>query len=110
MSRYLRQSLSNSPTKEHETFYKLNAKDINGNVFEFSKLMGKIVLIVNVASNCGFTTNHYEQLVDLKRLWAGKDFEILAFPCNQFGEQEPGTNEAIKVKMLCIYSISIKSS
>ena len=52
--------------------------------------------MVNVASNCGFTASNYKDLVELHKRYEGKDFEILAFPCNQFGGQEPGSNEQIK--------------
>ena len=55
---------------------------------------GKVLMIVNVASECGLTPQ-YEQLVELHRKYRDRDFEILAFPCNDFGEQEPGTDEQI---------------
>ena len=55
---------------------------------------GKTLLIVNVASACGFTPQ-YQGLQELYDKYKDKDFEILAFPCNQFGAQEPGTNEQV---------------
>ena len=58
--------------------------------------LNKVLLVVNVASNCGFTASNYKDLVELHKRYEGKDFEILAFPCNQFGGQEPGSNEQIK--------------
>jgi len=56
---------------------------------------GKLLLIVNVASHCGFTPQ-YKGLEDLHRKYAGKGVEVLGFPCNQFGKQEPGNAEEIK--------------
>ena len=56
---------------------------------------GKVLLIVNVASYCGYT-KQYSGLEDIYKKYNSKGFEILAFPCNQFGGQEPGTNEEIK--------------
>ncbi|QDX25294.1 glutathione peroxidase [Sphingomonas suaedae] len=55
---------------------------------------GKVLLIVNVASKCGFTPQ-YEGLEDLHRRFAGRGFAVLGFPCNQFGAQEPGNAEEI---------------
>jgi len=56
---------------------------------------GKVLLIVNVASECGYTPQ-YERLEKLYKTYNSQGFEILAFPCNDFGGQEPGTNEEIK--------------
>ena len=53
-------------------------------------------MIVNVASECGYTDNHYRQLVDLQRSFDKNRFEVLAFPCNQFGKQEPKNNKFIR--------------
>ena len=75
-------------------FYDLSAVDINGETLDFHSLKGKKVLIVNTASNCGFTPQ-YAQLEELYQ--THKDnLEILAFPCNQFGKQEPGSSQEIK--------------
>lgn len=69
--------------------------DIDGNDFEMSQLKGKKVMIVNVASECGFTPQ-YESLQELYNEFGGEKFEILAFPANNFGGQEPGTDAEIK--------------
>ena len=78
-----------------EIFFDLNIKSLEGNNIEFSKFKNKAVLIVNVASNCGFTKQYY----DLQKLWEkykNKGLIVLGIPSNQFGGQEPGTNEEIK--------------
>lgn len=76
-------------------FYDFSAKTMSGNEIKMDHYKGKVVLIVNTASKCGFTPQ-YEDLQKLYNLYNSKGFEILAFPCNQFMEQEPGTNEDIK--------------
>ncbi|KAH7690710.1 Phospholipid-hydroperoxide glutathione peroxidase protein [Dioscorea alata] len=70
-------------------------KDAKGNDVDLSTYKGKVLLIVNVASQCGFTNTNYTELSQLYEKYKDNGFEILAFPCNQFGGQEPGTNEEI---------------
>lgn len=70
-------------------------KDIDGKIVKLSDYQGKVLLIVNVASYCGYT-KQYSGLEEIYRKYKDKGFEILAFPCNQFGQQEPGSNEEIK--------------
>ena len=70
-------------------------KDINLVDIDLSIYDGKTLLIVNVASECGLTF-HYEGLQELYNEYNSHGLEILAFPCNQFGAQEPGTNDEIK--------------
>jgi len=70
-------------------------KDIDGKDVKLADYNGKVLLIVNVASYCGYT-KQYSGLEKIYKEYKDKGFEILAFPCNQFGEQEPGTNEEIK--------------
>ena len=69
--------------------------DNNLNEVDLSVYDGKVILLVNVASECGLTY-HYEGLQELYSKFSSKGLEILAFPCNQFGAQEPGTNDEIK--------------
>ena len=73
----------------------ITVKDIDGKSVSLSDYEGKVLLIVNVASYCGYT-KQYAGLEEIYKQYKDKGFEILAFPCNQFGEQEPGTNEEIK--------------
>ena len=75
-------------------FYKLSPKDKKGEPFPFSQLEGKVVLIVNVASKCGFTPQ-YEELEALYKKYKDQGLVVLGFPCNQFGSQEPGSDEEI---------------
>ena len=85
--------------------YDLEVKDIDLNLIKMSKFKGKTLLIVNVASACGFTPQ-YTGLQSLYEKYKDKGLEILAFPCNQFGAQEKGTNNDIKNFCDDKYSIS----
>jgi len=75
--------------------YDFTVKDIDGKEISMSKYKDKVLLIVNVASKCGFTSQ-YEGLEKLFEKYKNKDFMILGFPSNQFANQEPGTNKEIK--------------
>ena len=85
--------------------YDLEVKDIDLNLIKMNKFKGKTLLIVNVASACGFTPQ-YTGLQSLYEKYKDKGLEILAFPCNQFGAQEKGTNNDIKNFCDDKYSIS----
>ena len=87
--------------------YEFSVKDIDGSEVDLSSYKGKVILIVNVASACGFTPQ-YEGLQDLFERYKDKGLEILAFPCNQFGSQEPGSNDQIKTFCTDKYNISFK--
>ncbi len=78
-----------------ENFYSFEAKTIDGETIEMSEFAGKKLMVVNVASKCGFT-KQYEDLQALYENYAGEDFEIIAFPANNFRNQEPGTDTEIK--------------
>jgi glutathione peroxidase len=75
-------------------FYDLTVKDAKGIEVNLSEYAGKVLLVVNTATGCGFTPQ-YSGLQDLYDRYKDKGFEILDFPCNQFGGQAPGTNEEI---------------
>ena len=78
-----------------KSIYDYKVDDSQKNPVSLSDYKGKTLLIVNVASRCGLTPQ-YKGLQELYSKYSNKDFEILAFPCNQFGAQEPGSNEEIK--------------
>jgi glutathione peroxidase len=76
------------------SIYDIKVKDINNNIISMSEYKGKTLLIVNVASKCGFA-NQYTDLERLYQKYKNNGLVILGFPCNQFANQEPGTNEDI---------------
>jgi len=78
-----------------ESIYDIKLKDIDGKDTTLAAYKGKAVLIVNVASKCGYT-KQYTGLESIYEKYKGQGFVVLGFPCNQFGGQEPGTNEEIK--------------
>ena len=75
--------------------YDIKLKDIDGKDTSLAQYKGKVLLIVNVASKCGYTPQ-YKNLEAVFEKYKDKGLEVLGFPCNQFGGQEPGTNEQIK--------------
>ena len=87
--------------------YDLSVKDIKMNTVDLSSFKGKTLLIVNVASKCGFTPQ-YKDLQNLYDKYQDQGFEILGFPCNQFGAQEPGTNEEVQSFCELKYNVSFK--
>lgn len=74
--------------------YEHTINDLSGKPFDLAGRSGKVTLIVNVASYCGYTP-HYGGLEELHERYAASGFSVLGVPCNQFGEQEPGTPEEI---------------
>jgi len=87
------------------SFYNFSMKTIDGRDFNFSQLKGKKVLIVNTASECGFTPQ-YEALEKLYKENKDKNFVILGFPANNFGKQEPGTNQEIQQFCMKNYGVT----
>ncbi|KAG6485202.1 probable phospholipid hydroperoxide glutathione peroxidase [Zingiber officinale] len=79
-----------------KSIYDFTVKDIDGKDVSLSKFKGKVLLFVNVASQCGLTSSNYTELSHIYDKYKTQGFEILAFPCNQFGGQEPGSNSEIK--------------
>ncbi len=77
------------------TAYDFSAVDIDGQTQSLDRYRGKVLLIVNVASKCGFTPQ-YTGLEALERDFRARGFEVLGFPCDQFGHQEPGDEAQIK--------------
>ena len=76
------------------TIYEFSAKDITGQLVQFSDFKNKPLLIVNTASKCGFTPQ-FKGLEELYQSYQSKGFVVLGFPCNQFGSQDPGSNQEI---------------
>ena len=89
------------------TIYDVEVKDINLETINMDSYKGKTLLIVNVASACGFSPQ-YKGLQELYEKYRDQNFEILAFPCNQFGAQESGTNEEIASFCDNNFSVSFK--
>ena len=87
------------------SIYDFNVKTIDGEEVSMSKYKGKVLLIVNVASKCGFTSQ-YEGLEKLFEKYKNEDFMILGFPSNQFANQEPESNE--KIKEFCSLTYDVK--
>ena len=83
-------SATYAPQPAMENFHDLSATTIEGATYDFVKLKGKRVLIVNTASRCGFTPQ-YADLEQLHKQFGDNNFVVLGFPCNQFGFQEPGS-------------------
>jgi glutathione peroxidase len=81
-------------TDKQDAFYALHTTTLNNEAFPFEELRGKRILIVNTASECGFTPQ-YAQLQELYEMYKDQGFVVLGFPSNDFGGQEPGTNDEI---------------
>jgi glutathione peroxidase len=85
--------------------YAFSAKSIDGREVPLSEFQGKVLLVVNVASKCGFTPQ-YEGLEKLQETFGPQGFAVLGFPCNQFGSQEPGTEADIQ--QFCTLTYGVK--
>ncbi len=86
-------------------FYDFKAKDIKGEEVDFSDFKGDVLLVVNVASKCGFTSQ-YEGLENVFKKYKDQGFKVLGFPCNQFGAQEPGEEKEIEEFCSLNYGVS----
>ena len=82
-------------TVRAESIYDIKVKDIDGKDVSMADYKGKVLLIVNVASKCGYTPQYKGLQADYEK-YKDKGFVVLGFPCNQFNKQEPGSNEEIK--------------
>jgi len=85
--------------------YEIPLKDINGKDTSLKAYKGKVLLIVNVASKCGFTPQ-YKALEAVYQKYKDKGLEVLGFPCNDFGAQEPGSNDEIKQFCSANYNVT----
>jgi glutathione peroxidase len=93
------------PPKKPSSVLDFHAKDIEGKPVDLASYKGKVLLIVNTASQCGLTPQ-YKDLEALYEKYKGQGLEILAFPANEFGAQEPGSNEEIKEFCSSKYKVS----
>ena len=94
-----------SDKKSTPAALKFTVKNIDGEEVELSKYYGNVILVVNVASKCGLTPQ-YKGLEELHDKYAEKGLSILGFPCNQFKNQEPGTEQEIKAFCRTKYDVS----
>ena len=90
-----------------EGFYGLSASTLKHERIDFDRYRGKVVLVVNTASKCGLTPQ-YEGLESLYRKYKDAGLEILGFPCNQFGNQEPGDAQSIEQGCMLNYGVSFQ--
>ncbi|MES2282542.1 MAG: glutathione peroxidase [Pseudomonadota bacterium] len=88
-----------------DTIYGFEATNINGKTIPLDGFKGKVMLIVNTASKCGFTPQ-FGGLEDLHKSYAGKGLAVLGFPCNQFGSQDPGADGEIEQFCQLNYGVS----
>ncbi|KAM7542395.1 hypothetical protein Aperf_G00000002991 [Anoplocephala perfoliata] len=98
--------MASSNASKDNSFYSFEALDINGNKVSMEKYRGKVVLVVNVASNCGLTNKNYPQLQELYNRYSSKGFCILGFPCNQFAKQERGSESEIKENVCSRFKVT----
>ncbi|XP_066528939.1 glutathione peroxidase 7 [Hoplias malabaricus] len=87
-------------------FYSFKVVNSRGRLVSLEKYRGSVSLAVNVASECGFTEEHYTDLQQLQRDFGPFHFNVLAFPCNQFGQQEPGSDKEIDSFVRRVYGAS----
>ncbi len=102
---FINQNFAGKGEEMGSSINNITVKDTFGKDVNLSSYKGKVLLIVNVASKCGYTPQ-YEGLENLYKKYKSKGFEILAFPCNDFGGQEPGTNEEIRNFCSTNYSVT----
>lgn len=86
-------------------FYDMTAERADGTPLALAEFAGKVLLVVNTASRCGFTPQ-YAGLEALQRAYAAQGFSVLAFPCNQFGGQEPGSDAEIGAFCTTTYDVT----
>lgn len=96
---------SGADEKKPSSVLDFKVKDIDGAEVALSKYQGKVLLIVNTASQCGLTPQ-YKGLEALYEKYKGEGLEVLAFPANEFGSQEPGTDEQIKEFCTTKYNVT----
>ena len=98
-------NISNEEAMNKENIYQFKVTDLYGDDFDFASLKGKKIMVVNTASECGFTPQ-YANLQELYETYGNDNFAIVAFPANNFGAQEPGSNEQIASFCKQYYGVS----
>lgn len=98
-------SPADSPTTRPASVLNFTVKDIDGNSVDLAKYRGKVLLIVNVASKCGYTPQ-YADLEKIYEQYKGRGLAILGFPANEFGHQEPGTDPEIRAFCTGKYNVT----
>lgn len=97
--------LSSTPMRAEDSIYTIPLKDIDGKSTTLKPYQGKVMLVVNVASKCGYTPQ-YAGLETIYQKYEKQGLAVLGFPCNQFGGQEPGTTEEIKQFCTLKYNVT----
>lgn len=97
--------ISSIPLRAADSIYDIPLKNIDGESTSLKPYAGKVMLIVNVASHCGFTPQ-YKALEAVYKKYEGQGLVVCGFPCNQFGAQEPGTSEEIKQFCTAKYDVT----
>ncbi|KAG9465069.1 glutathione peroxidase 7 [Eleutherodactylus coqui] len=92
--------------QKNSDFYTFKVVNIRGKLVSLEKYRGSVTLVVNVASQCGFTDEHYKALQKLQRDLGPYHFNVLGFPCNQFGHQEPNTEREIDSFVKKLYNVT----
>ncbi|KAL9246723.1 hypothetical protein vseg_020221 [Gypsophila vaccaria] len=92
--------MASEPNENPQSIYSLTVKDAYGNDVSLGDYKAKVLLVVNVASKCGMTNSNYIELNQLYAKYKDEGLEVLAFPCNQFGDEEPGSSTEI-VDFVC---------
>lgn len=92
-------------TKSPQSVHDFKVKSLDGKEVDFSEYKGKVLLVVNVASQCG-ATPQYTQLQELHKNYSAKGLVVMGFPCNQFGAQEPGN--AKEIQQFCTTNYSVQ--
>ncbi|KAJ8392522.1 hypothetical protein AAFF_G00074000 [Aldrovandia affinis] len=98
--------LSSFAEAKQKDFYTFKVVNSRGRLISLEKYRGSVSLVVNVASDCGFTEQHYTDLQQLQRDFGPYHFNVLAFPCNQFGQQEPSSDKEIDSFVRRVYGVS----
>ncbi|KAJ6817090.1 putative glutathione peroxidase 4 isoform X2 [Iris pallida] len=103
--------MGNSRSSPMETsIHQFTVRDCAGGDVDLQRYKGKVLLVVNVANQCRLTNVNYTQMAELYAKYRNRDFEILAFPCNQFWKQSPGSSQEVKETHVQDSRQSIQSS